>query len=269
MLIVACAVAGCAAAAQSNYARFRANNASMAALQPSWVGPVTQPDPRLGQALRLSVANFTAPGAHTIEYGNGHGVSLIIERRFQLDIDSPAFFRNHSASAPDGFGNAGTQVKWRVASGNAEHGNYIVTAMLYHGFAGGAAQNGAFSSIWNPRISAGRAFSRFDVISDLGGSLPTAKIWEQGRAISWNTSGQARLNTHVQLDLENSTAFNRGGPFDGTTQNFLTPAAFYLIRRTSWGPTHAAVILDCGYQVATTHFHPYNHNLITEMRVFF
>jgi hypothetical protein len=241
----------------------------MTAVQPSWMGPVIQSDARLGQAVRFSVSNSACPDAHTISYGNGHGFSLIFDHRLQFDFDAPAFFRNHSARYPDGFGNAATQVKWRIASGNAEHGNYIVSAILWHGFAAGAIQNGADSSTWKPTLAAGRAFRRFAVVSDLGGMLPAANIWQQGRSIAWDTTAQLHPGPRTWFDLENNITFNVGGPFGGQTQNFLTPAAFYQIRRRDWAPEHATVVFDCGMQMATTRFHQYNHNLVTEMRVFF
>lgn len=258
-----------APAQQSFYDRLRANNASMTEVQPTWIGPLIQSDARLGQAVRFSVSNSKCPGAHTISYGNGHGFSVIVDRRFQIDFDAPAFFRNHSAQYKDGFGNAATQVKWRIASGNAEHGNYVLSAMLYHGFAQGANQNGMLSSTWIPALAAGHAFRRFAVISDLGGVLPTEKISAQGRAIQWSTTAQLHAFRHIFFDVENNATFNVGGPFGGRTQNFLTPAAFYQVRRRDWAPQHATVVFDCGMQVATTRFHQSNHNLVTEMRVFF
>jgi hypothetical protein len=269
-LAAACAISASAASAQQSfYQRFRANNASMTAVQPSWMGPVIQSDARLGQAARFSVSNSACPGAHTIDYGNGHGFSVIMDRRFQFDFDAPAFFRNHSPEYKDGFGNAATQLKWRIASGNAEHGNYVVSAILYHGFSQGANQNGMSSSAWNPTLAAGRAFGRLALISNLGGVLPTANIWQQGRAIQWSTTAQFHPSSHIFFNLENNTTFNLGGPFNRNTQNFLTPAAYYVVRRRDWAPEHATVVFDCGMQVATTRFHQYNHNLVTEMRVFF
>jgi hypothetical protein len=246
----------------------------MTAVQPSWIGPLIQSDPRLGQAIRFSVSNSVSCGSggaatRTISYGNGHGISMILDRRFQFDIDPPAFFRNHSAATPDGFGNAGTQLKGRIASGNAQHGNYVVTAILWHGFSPGAQQNGADSSLWKPTLAVGKTISRVALMSNLGGLLPTANLAEQGRIITWDTTAQIHPGAHFYFDLEDNAGFNRGGTFDRETQNFVTPAAYYLVRRRDWSPAHATVVFDCGMQVATTRFHPYNHNLVTEMRVFF
>ena len=241
----------------------------MTEVQPSWMGPLAQADARLGQAVRFSVANFKAPGLHAIDYGNGHGVSLIVSRRFQVDFDPQDFFRNHSPIYRDGFGNAGAQIKWRILSGNAQHGNYIVTAMLWHGFSPGAYQNGAFSSLWKPTLAVGKGFSRFAVISNIGVVLPTANIYEQGRTIAWDTTLQSHPTPHIYVDLEENVATFRAGPFDGLTQNLVTPAVFYLVRRRNWSPTHTMAVFDCGLQTATTRFYEYNHNLVTEMRLFF
>lgn len=241
----------------------------MAALQPSWIAPLIQTDSRLGQGIKFSVSNSRAPGIHQIIYGNGHGFSTIVARRFQFDFNPPSWFRNHSATLKDGFGNAGAQVKVRIASGNAEHGNYALTAVLTHDFAPRGRQNGLLTSVYYPKLGAGRAFGRFNVQTMLDGTLPTGKIAAQGRSIDWNTTAQFHANPHVWLDLENNATFIHGGPWDGATQNFVTPAAFYVVRRKSWGPAHALLIFDAGMQIATTRFHENNHNLITEMRLGF
>ncbi len=267
-LAVALTTTTCAAQ-ESRYSAFRAHNADMMAVQPSWMGPLIQSDSRLSQSVRISVANFNQPGAQVLSYGNNHGVTLITERRLQFEFDPPAFFRNHSAALKDGFGNAAVQVKYRIASGNAEHGNYAVTAILAHDFAPRAYQNDLLSSVYGPRIAAGKAFGRFNVQTTLGGFLPTAKVTEQGRAIEWNLTGQVHPNDKLWLDVENNAAFIKGSSFDGKTQNFMTPAAFYMLKRRDWGPTHSVAVLGAGMQIATSSFHFYNHNLITEVRVLF
>ena len=241
----------------------------MADLQPAWMGPLIQSDARLSQAVRLSVSDANAPGEQIVSYGNNHGISVIADRRFQVDFDQPSFFRNHSAAYPDGFGNAGAQVKYRIASGNAEHGNFAVTAIDFHGFAPRAAQNGMLSAYDCPKIAAGIARGRFDVQSTLGGLLPAAKVAAQGQAIEWNVTGQIHSTLHTWFDVENNAAFNYGGPNDAKTQNFITPAAFYMMRRKEWGPTHSVLVFDAGMQIATSSFHLYNHNLVSEVRILF
>jgi len=256
-------------AQQSFYEKFRSHNSAMADIQPAWMGPLIQSDARLGQGVWLSVSDASAPGEHILSYGNNHGVSAIVERRFQFDFDPPSFYRNHSAAYPDGFGNAAAQVKYRIASGNAEHGNFAVTAIEFHGFAPRAAQNGMLTAYDCPKIAAGVARGRFDVQSTLGGVLPAGKIAAQGRTIEWNVTGQVHPTAYTWFDIEDNVAFNVGGPSDGETQNFITPAAFYMLRRKRWEPTHTAFIFDGGMQIATSRFHTSNHNLVAELRIVF
>jgi hypothetical protein len=69
--------------------------------------------------------------------------------------------------------------------------------------------------------------------------------------------------------LENNATFHYGGAYDGKIQNFITPAAFYVVRRKEWKPIHPFLIFDCGMQIATSEYRGYNHNLISEMRILF
>ncbi len=253
----------------SRYDLFRSDNATMAALQPSWMGPLIQSDARISQAVRVSVSKSTWPNAQTISYGNNHGISMLAGTHLQVDLDPPSFFRNHSATLHDGFGNAGTQAKWRIASGNAEHGNFAVSALLYHAFAPRVYQNQFLTSFYVPAVAVGKGFGRFAALSTIGGILPTSKIAQQGRGIEWNITAQVHPTPKLWFDIENNALFNYAGPFDGKTQNFLTPAAFYMVKRKDWGPAHSVVVFDGGMQIATSGFYFYNHNLVTEMRVLF
>lgn len=241
----------------------------MAGLQPTWMAPLCQADTRLFQGIKFSVSNQQTNGTRQIVYGNNHGFSTILANRFQFDFNPPSYFRNHSATSPDGFGNAAAQVKLRIASGDARHGNYALTAILFHAFAPRGYQNGYLSSVYYPKLGFGRAFGRFNIQTMLDGQLPTARIHAQGRAIDWNTAAQLHPTPHTWLNLEDNATFYYGGPSDGRKQDFLTPVAFYQLRRAAWGPTHASVTFDAGMQIATSRFHFSNHNLITEMRVGF
>ena len=257
-----------ASAQQSSYQRLRANNASMNEVQPTWMGPLMQVDSRLGQAMRFSVSNADFSGTRTLNYGNGKGITTVVNRRFQFEFDPPSYFRNHSSTRKDGFGNVGTQVKYRIASGNAAHGNFAVSAVLYHAFASRVYQDMLLTSFYVPSIAAGKSFGRFGVFENVGGLLPTSRITEQGRAIEWNSIAQMRVSKYAWADFEDNATFFKAGPFDSKTQNFVTPAAFYMIRRKEWKPQHASFVFATGMQIATSGFHYYNHNVITEMRLF-
>ena len=249
---------------------FSEHNSAMTKLQPALITPLIAPDPRLVQYGRFSVSHeYSAAGAETVNYGNGKGDGIISGNRLEFDFIPPPYIQ-HNSTADDGFGDTSTLVKYRIASGNAEHGNFDVAAILNHCFATGSHKNGATTDSYGPVLTAGFAFKRrFDAISSLGGTMPTGKIHSQGRSIAWNEVAQAHATPHVWFELENNATFYFAGSHDGKMQNFVLPAAFYVVRPKAWKPTHPFFIVDGGMQIATSGFHTYNHNLITEVRVLF
>lgn len=256
-------------AQQSFTGRFTAHNTKMTAYQPSFITPLVAADPRIIQYARLSVAHqYTAAGTETVNYGNNRGAGVIFGKRFEFDVLPPPYIQ-HNSSATDGFGDTSTVLKYRIASGNAENGNFELSALLAHCFATGSYKNGAATNSFTPTLAGGYAFRRYDVISSLGGTLPTGKVDAQGRTIAWNVLMQAHATKRVWFEVENNATFFFAGSHDGKMQNFITPAAFYVVRRKEWKPTHPFFIFDCGMQIATSGFHTYNHNLISEMRVIF
>lgn len=256
--------------AQHLYRDFRGHNARMASLQPAWMGPLIQPDSRLSQGARLSLSNsFTPAGTRTVNYGNYHTLAIIATDRVQINFMAPPYVQNNSPAMKDGFADTMVEAKYRIASGNAEHGNFALTALATYEIPTGSHQNGAPSGVWYPNLAAGKMWGRFDLQTTIGGSLPTGKIAEQGRQIQWNTTGQVLLGSSLWLDVEDNAAFNYGGPIDARTENFITPAAFYVLRRKSWKPSHPIFVPGLGMQIATSRLRPYNHNLIPELRILF
>jgi len=271
MLATALTAGACTAAAQQSFSeQFTAHNSSMTALQPAFITPLVEADPRLLQYARASFSReYAAAGTETVNFGNGRGGGAIAGDRFEFDFVPPAYIQ-HNSSAVDGLGDTSTLVKYRIASGNAEHGNFDVAAMLSHSFATGTYKNGAATDTFGPTLAGGYAFlRRFDVMSSLGGTMPTGKIAAQGRSIAWNMLGQYHAARSVWFEVENNATFYVGGEHDGKMQNFVTPAAFYVVRRKEWKPTHPFFIMDGGMQIATPGFHTCNHNLISEARILF
>jgi hypothetical protein len=255
---------------ESAWGQLRANNTRMAPLQPAWMGPLIQPDSRLTQSLRLSLSNsYTPARTRTLNWGNYHTLGLIAGDRVQINLMAPPYLQNHASGMPDGFGDTMAEAKVRIASGNAGHGNFALTAMLTRSLPTGSHQNGAPTGVWYPTLAAGKMWGRFDAQTMLGGSLPAGKIWAQGREIDWNTTAQARVGTRLWVDLEDNAVFKLGGPLDGTTENFLTPAAFLVLQRKAWKPTHPVFVPGLGMQIATSRAPLYNHSLIAELRVLF
>jgi len=271
ILAAAFAAGACTASAQQSfYERFRGQNAAVTALQPAMVTPLVEGDPRLIQYARFAFSNqYTAARTQTVNYGNGRGAGIIVGRRLEFDYMPPSYIQHNLATAKDGLGDTSLVAKFRIASGNAQHGNFDVAAILSHSFATGTYKNGAATDSFTPTLVACRSFGRFNVQSALGGTMPTGKIAAQGRSIAWNALTQVHASTHVWLELSNNATFYFSGSHDGLMQNFVTPAAFYVLRRKDWKPTHASFVFAEGMQMTTSSFHTYNHNLISEMRILF
>lgn len=266
--LLACASA--TPAQQIFFEHFGAHNTAMTALQPAMVTPLVEADPRLIQYARASFSNeYTATGTQTTNYGNGRGFGVIAANRFEFDLLPPPYIQHNSAAARDGLGDTCISAKVRIASGNAEHGNFDAAAILSHSFATGTYKNGAATDTFTPTLVGGVAWRRFNVQSSLGGVMPTGKIAIQGRSIAWNALTQVHAKPHIWFEVENNATFYFAGSHDGKMQNFVTPAAFYVARNREWRPTHPFLIFDAGMQIATSSFHTYNHNLISEVRVLF
>jgi hypothetical protein len=250
-------------------ARFFAHNYAMTALEPSWPTPLVETDPRLTQYYRFAFSNeYTPAGTQTVNYGNSRGGGIVAWNRIQVDWLPPSYIQ-HNSSATDGFGDTSVLAKYRIASANADHGNYILTAVLSHTFAS-SPHNGALTDSWTPTLAGGIGFLRhFDVESALGGLLPTGRIAAQGRTIMWNSLVQDHVARPVFLEIENNATFYVGGSHDGKMQNFITPAAYYIYKKSDWKPQHWFLVFAGGMQIATSQFHTYNHNTIAEMRILF
>jgi len=249
---------------------FFGHNAAVAKVQPTWFTPVVQADPRLVQYYRFSFSNsFTPAKTQTTNYGNGRGGGVIGWNRFEFDVVPPAFIQHNSATT-DGVGDTSVLVKARLLSSPSNKGNYILTAIGSHSFTTGTAKNGSLTDTWNGTLAGGKGLGKHAVVeSTLGGTLPTGKIATQGRTVAWNALVGYHPTPHTWLELENNATYFFSGSHDGKMQNFVTPGAFYILRKKEWKPTHPFFIFDCGMQIATSEFHTYNHNLIPEMRILF
>lgn len=269
-LLLLCAATALPAAGQVPfYDRLSVHNAELTKLQPAMVSPLVAADPRLIQYYRVSVAHqYTSTGTETTNYGNSRGVGIIALRRFEFDGMPPAYIQHNSGIADD-FGDTSLSVKMRIASGNAESGNFDLAANLAHCFTTGSHTNGGRTDSFTPSPAGDFTYRRVSLISGASGVLPTGKIAAQGRAIAWNEVAQLHAKPHVWFEVENNATFYFAGAHDGLMQNFVTPAAFYVLRPREWAATHPFFIFDTGMQIATSGFHTYDHNLITEVRVLF
>jgi hypothetical protein len=128
----------------------------------------------------------------------------------------------------------------------------------------GQYKNGSSSAVVTPTLAGGKGWGWFDVQSTLAGTFPVNSVHELGRSIVSSTAFQAHTPGKLWPEIEiNSTAW-MGGTNDGKKQTFVTPGLvigrFRIHHRM-------AFVAGAGFQIATTHFHQYDHALILTFRM--
>jgi hypothetical protein len=238
--------------------------------QPPWPVPLFAPTPLVTQLFRYdTVRQITPAGADTWNYGFSKGFALVPWYRTEVDINLPPYIE-HNSKAKDGFGDFSTSVRYRVASGNLQNGDYAIAASLTTTFPTGSYKNGAAHATLGPALQAGKGYKNFDVVSSLGATLPTADSDLLGRPVSWNVVGQYRIHKIIWPEIENNATFFHGGPHDGRVMNFVSPGIVVSPLKLNSDPKNRlGFIFGIGEQIATTHFHTYNHGLMLDARFIF
>jgi hypothetical protein len=231
--------------------------------QPHWITPLVTVTPRLEQEFRFDVLRQRmASGDDLVNLGAGKGVELIPSRRIEIIIAAPPSYLIHNSPAiKDGFGDESFLLKYRLLSGNEEHGKYILTFFLGASIPTGSYKNGSVAAVVTPTIAAGKGFGRFSVQSTLGLGLPVDSISRLGHAVA---AFQYHVRRFLWPEFEVNSTFNEGGTNDDKKQTFLTPGL--VVGRI---PLHnrLGLTLGTGMQIAATHFHTFDHNLIFTARL--
>lgn len=231
--------------------------------QPHWVTPLATVTPRLEQEFRTDfLREITPTRTDTWLYGNGRGLELIPARHIELLFNIPPYIQ-HNSAAKDGFGDTTFLLKYRIFARNEEAGNAIVTAFVGGSIPTGSYSNGSTDASVTPTLAVGKGFGRFDAQSTAGATLPVANSNKLGRPIAWNTALQYRLDPHWWPEVEFNSTFFEGGPNDGRVQNFVTPG---LIGRWKLH-NRLGVTVGAGMQIASSHYHAYNHGLVISARM--
>jgi len=235
--------------------------------QPHWVTPLVTVTPRLEQEFRSDfVRQITPARTNTWNYGNGKGLELIPFKPVELIFNVPPYIQ-HNSSAHDGFGDTTFLLKYRILSANEEQGNYIITAFIGGSVPTGSYKNGSVAATVTPTLALGKGFGKFDIVSTAGAALPASNTTAVGRPITWNTTAQQKLGRFLWPEIEVNSTFFEGGPNDGKMQNFITPGI--LLGRFHLSKAHPRMGATFGFgeQIATSHFHTYNHGLVFTGRI--
>lgn len=260
-----------AALAQSGFfksweSRVRATSAR----QPAWIVPIYSPSAVIVQLARVDFMHqYTSTHAETWNYGSGKGVNLIPFARTEIDINLPAYIEHNSATARDGTSDFSVVGKYRMFAA-AEGGNYSTAVQVAFSVPTGSYKNGAAVSTITPTFIAGKGFGRLAVQSGLGSVLPTSSSSTIGRTVLWNSVAQYRIGKYFWPELEANATYFHGGPNDGRSQVFVTPGVMVSKIRLHPSPgSRLGLVFGSGMQIATSHYHSYNHNLILTGRLTF
>lgn len=265
------ACAGSLCAQDSFFQKWEARTSRLQAQQPPWSVPVFAPYPMLIQVFRVDVTRQITPtGPSTWNYGAGRGLNLIPGFNSEFDFYNPAYFQ-HNSKTTDGFGDPGFLYKYRILSANQKNGNYALSMQVVATIPTGDHANGSTDASISPTLLAGKGYGKFDVITSLGGTLPTGDTLKLGRSVAWNTTAQYHLGKYLWPELESNATYFFGGKNDGKSQNFLTPGV--TTSRFKFHPgdekSRTGLAIGAGMQIATSHFHTYNHQLLLTARLIF
>jgi hypothetical protein len=233
--------------------------------QPHWITPLATTTPRLEQEFRYDIVWQELGGGRNIaNYGNSKGLELIPFDRTEIILGVPPYLSRNFPSTPDGFGDFSWLVKYRVASANEQHGNYIVTVFLGGALPTGSNRNGAEHATFAPSLAYGKGWGEFDVQGTFGVTLPVADAATLGTPVAWNNALQYRVAKKLWPEVELNTTFFPNGPRAGMKQVFVTPGMIVgRLRLTD----RVGLTFGGGVQIATTRFHTSNHNVILSIRL--
>ena len=259
--------------AQDNFfSRWEQRATQTQSKQPTWSVPLVAPYPMLIQVFRADFTRQVTPAlTDTWNYGASRGLNLIPGFNSEFDFYYPPYIQHNAKGAKDGFGDVGFLGKYRILSANEKNGNSMLSAQLTATIPTGSYSNGSTDASVSPTLLGGKGFGNFDVISSLGGTLPTGDTTKLGRSVAWNTTAQYRIHKFVWPEIEDNATFYYGGKNDGKMQNFVTPGITFskFKFRPQVASSRAAIAFGGGEQIATSGFHTYNHNLVFTARLLF
>jgi hypothetical protein len=259
--------------AQDNFfEKWQARTTQTQSKQPAWSVPLVAPYPMLIQVFRSDFTRQVTPArTPTWNYGSSRGLNLVPGFNSEFDFYYPSYIQHNSPTAENGFGDVGFLYKYRILSANERQGNYLLSAQLTATIPTGSYSNGSTDAAVTPTLLGGKGFGRFNVISTLGGTLPTGNTVKLGRSIAWNTVAQYHVGKWLWPEVESNATWFYGGKNDGKMQNFLTPGltSSKFKFRPSDERSRIGLCIGGGMQMATSRFHTYNHNLVFTGRLLF
>jgi|SRR5271165_1567101 len=259
----------------SFFGRYQARVSATQAQQPHWVTPLVTVTPRLEQEFRTDfVQQFNTKGQQTWNFDNSKGLEIIPARRIELLFNLPPFLAHEAGN--DGFGDVSFNSKFRFFSRNEEKGNAIITGFFAASVPTGKNGNGSCCAVVTPTLAMGKGWGNLALTTTAGGSLPITNAKGLGHTVAWNNVVQYRVmrrgpGRFFWPEVESNSSFFLGGKNDGKATSYATPGIIIgripLHYDADHKPGRLGLTFGLGEQIAYTHFHSTNHNLVFTARM--
>jgi hypothetical protein len=244
------------------------------ASQPSWITPLATTTPRLEQEFRYD-QDFETLRKGTIDiYDGGKGLEFIPTQQTEVIISLPAYQVRTGSEPSSAFNDwPGILLKYRIISGNAQHGDYIVTVFAQFGFPTGALVLTNNNYVFTPTLAVGKGFGDFDIQATIGEAIPIHDNSNAGRSIPTNITAQYHVSRLLWPEVEMNRTDWIGGERGARSQTFITPG---LILGRIVLNKRSKLIVGAGYQTAVSRVYgpgpmtpTFNHDWIVTARVTF
>jgi hypothetical protein len=233
--------------------------------QPDWVTPLITASANLEEAAIYDTSRkLQANGSSLWTLGGPRGVQFVPFGKLQITYGATPYELHVNSKSHDGFGDTSFAFKYRFASGNAENGNFAFSGLINTSIPTGSYQNGQQSAILSPVLLGEKGWGNFNIQTTFGAALPLGHTASTGRQYGWNTAFQYRIGRFLDPELETNILAYQGGPNQGQKQLYLLPgiiAGRFPLTRS------AGLAFGVGMQIAATHDHAFNHNLIFSVRL--
>jgi hypothetical protein len=235
--------------------------------QPHWATPVATVTPRLEQEVRYDQFWEAGPSGHVLNsYGGGKGVEFIPAQNIEVILGIPAYQTRDNPGGSGGFADENLLFKYRLLSGNEQHGDYILTAFLGVTLPVGSDYNTGHHEVTTPTIAFGKGWGDFDIQSTLGISVPDdgAPRDQAGTPVAWNTTLQYHLLDYLWPEVEFNYTWFPNGEHLGENQLYITPGL--VLGRFTIDKRFGCTI-GAGEQILVADARPaYFHNTILTVR---
>ena len=253
------------------YARFSAHTNAIQSKQPNWPPPLVTTYTGLFQVVRTDFLRQITP-AHTDTWNidGSKCVSFIPFNRTEFDINLPPYIFHNTPAAKDGWGDMSFLGKFRVASGNQQHGHYVISVYALATVPTGQYKNGSTDASIAPNLAVGKGFGPLAIQTTAGTTLYMSKpaTTTTGNPVAWNLATQYHLHKYFWPEVESNATWFKGGTNHGKMQEFITPGI--LFGKFKLHPddpkSRPGLTFGAGMQIATSRFHSYNHELVMTAR---